>query len=396
MAPDTFRISGGSLTFLNVPMQQPELWAWGLRTGYTVGLVQLETTTGLVGVGEVVVCMGPDHRVIRATFDQLLEHYIGASPFETERVTAEILGTGWYSFERSLGLVLGGLDMACWDLVGKHVGEPVYRLLGGPVRTEFDSMYFVPADPDVSVMTERAADAVSRGFNTVYYKVGIDEERDVDLVHKTREAIGTRPRLRIDANETWSPSTAVRILRKMRSADIEYIEQPVLMHDIAGLAHVRKASGVAVGANQSSWGRHSILEIIRQNAADVIMTDPHQEGGLLAFKKVVAMCEIAGLAFVNHAFNVTTLTMMSHLHVLSSAAVCLLALQGHPDYLADDYVTEPLSYDGGKLRVTSKPGLGVELDLEKVAEYSRRFDATGQAVSYADAAAGTLRTVPSQ
>lgn len=391
---DDFRITGGSLTFLNVPMKQPELWAWGLRTGYTVGLVRLETTAGLTGIGEVVVAMGPDHQVIAAMFEQLLEYYVGASPFETERITARILGTGWYSFERSLGLVLGGLDMACWDLVGKRVGEPIYRLLGGPVRTVFDSMYFVPADPDVSVMAERAAEAASRGFNTVYYKVGRDEERDVELVHKTREAIGPRPRLRIDANEAWSPGTAVRILGKMKAADIEYIEQPTLMHDVAGLAHVRRASGVAVGANQSSWGRHSILEVIRQNAADVIMTDPHQEGGLLAFKKVVALCEIAGLPFVNHAFNVTTITMMSHLHVLSSSAVCLLALQGHPDYLADDYVTNPLRYEGGKLVVSSNPGLGVELDVEKVERYSRAFAESGQAVSYADAAEGKLRTIP--
>jgi len=388
-------ITGGSLTFLNVPMQQPELWAWGLRSGYTVGLVQLETTEGLVGLGEVVVCMGPDHRVIAAIFEQLLEHYVGASPFETERITAEILGTGWYSFERSLGLVLGGLDMACWDIVGKKVGEPIYRLLGGPVRRQFESMYFVPADLDLSVMTERAVEAVGRGFGTVYYKVGIDEERDVELARRTREAIGPRPRLRIDANETWAPSTAVRILRKMRPADIEYIEQPVLMHDIAGLAHVRRASGVAVGANQSSWGRHSILEVIRQNAADVIMTDTHQEGGLLALKKVLALCETAGLAFVNHAFNVTTITMASHLHVLASSAVCTLALQGHPDYLADDYVTAPLSYDGGKLVVPPGPGLGIEIDDEKVAAYHRAFEESGQAVSYGDAAEGRIRTIPS-
>lgn len=394
MAQD-IRITAGSLTFLNVPMQQPELWAWGLRSGYTVGLVRLETTVGLTGIGEVVVCMGPDHRVIAATFEQLLEHYIGASPFETERITAKILGTGWYSFERSLGLVLGGLDMACWDLVGKQVGQPVYRLFGGPVRTEFDSMYFVPADPDVSVMADRAAEAVGRGFGTVYYKVGVDEERDVELVHKTRERIGSRPRLRIDANETWSPATAVRILGKMKPADIEYIEQPTLMHDIAGLAHVRRASGVPVGANQSSWGRHAILEVIRQNAADVIMTDPHQEGGLLAFKKVLSLCEIAGLSFVNHAFNVTTITMMSHLHVLSSSAVCVLALQGHPDYLADDYVTCPISYDGGKLVVSSAPGLGVDLDEDKVHRYHQAFQREGQAVSYADAADGKLRTIPS-
>lgn len=388
------KIEGAQLTFINVPMKQPELWAWGLRDGYTVGLVELHTDAGVTGLGEVVVAMGPDAGVIRAMFDQMLPHYIGESPLDTERIITKIMADGWYSFERTAGLVLGGLDMACWDAVGKFLGQPVSRLLGGQVRTSFDSMYFVPADDDIGVMVERAAEAVREGFSTIYYKVGIGEERDVELVLRTREAIGPAPRLRVDANESWSPSTAMRILRRMGDAHLEYVEQPILMHDIDGLAHIRRHSGVPVAANQSSWGRHAILEIIRKNAADVLMTDPHQEGGLMAFKKVLALCEIAGLGFVNHAFNVTTITFSSHVQVLSTSAACILAVQGHPDYLADDYVQEPMSYTGGKIKVGDRPGLGVELDPDKVRRYHEAFERDGQAVSYADAKAGTVRTIP--
>jgi len=332
--------------------------------------------------------------VIRAMFDQMLAHYIGESPLDTERIITKIMADGWYSFERTAGLVLGGLDMACWDAAGKFLGQPVSRLMGGQVRTSFDSMYFVPADDDIGVMVQRAAEAVREGFSTIYYKVGIGEERDVELVLRTREAIGPAPRLRVDANESWSPSTAMRILRRMGDAHLEYVEQPILMHDIDGLAHIRRHSGVPVAANQSSWGRHAILEIIRKNAADVLMTDPHQEGGLMAFKKVLALCEIAGLGFVNHAFNVTTITFSSHVQVLSTSAACILALQGHPDYLADDYVQEPMSYTGGKIKVGDRPGLGVDLDPDKVRRYHEAFERDGQAVSYADAKAGTIRTIP--
>jgi L-alanine-DL-glutamate epimerase-like enolase superfamily enzyme len=388
------KIEGAQLTFINVPMKQPELWAWGLRDGYTVGLVELHTDAGVTGLGEVVVAMGPDAGVIRAMFDQMMPHYVGESPLDTERIITKIMADGWYSFERTAGLVLGGLDMACWDAAGKFLGQPVSRLLGGQVRTSFDSMYFVPADDDVGVMVQRAAEAVGEGFSTIYYKVGIGEERDVELVLRTREAIGPAPRLRVDANESWSPSTAMRILRRMGDAHLEYVEQPILMHDIDGLAHIRRHSGVPVAANQSSWGRHAILEIIRKNAADVLMTDPHQEGGLMAFKKVLALCEIAGLGFVNHAFNVTTITFSSHVQVLSTSAACILALQGHPDYLADDYVQEPMSYTGGKIKVGDRPGLGVELDPGKVRRYHEAFERDGQAVSYADAKAGTIRTIP--
>jgi L-alanine-DL-glutamate epimerase-like enolase superfamily enzyme len=141
-----------------------------------------------------------------------------------------VMAEGWYSFERTAGLVLGGLDMACWDAAGKYLNQPVNRLMGGKVRTVFDSMYFVPADEDLGVMVARAEEAVQRGFSTIYYKVGIGEERDVELVRRTRERIGPAPRLRVDANESWSPSSAMRILGRMRDSDLEYVEQPILMH----------------------------------------------------------------------------------------------------------------------------------------------------------------------
>jgi L-alanine-DL-glutamate epimerase-like enolase superfamily enzyme len=101
-------------------------------------------------------------------------------------------------------------------------------------------MYFVPGHDDINLMVERAQAAVARGFGTIYFKIGIDEERDIELVRQTREAIGHGPKIRVDANEAWSPGTAVRILRRMASSVIEYIEQPTLMHDIEGLAHVRR------------------------------------------------------------------------------------------------------------------------------------------------------------
>jgi L-alanine-DL-glutamate epimerase-like enolase superfamily enzyme len=114
----------------------------------------------------------------------------------------------------------------------------------------------------------------------------------------------------------------------------------------------------------------------------------------MAFKKILALCEIAGLGFVNHAFNVTTITFSSHVQVMSTSAACILALQGHPDYLADDYVTTPIDYSNGKIIVGDRPGLGVELDPDKVRRYHDAFQREGQAVSYAGAKGGLIRTIP--
>ena len=104
----------------------------------------------------------------------------------------------------------------------------------------------------------------------------------------------------------------------------------------------------------------------------------------------------AGLPFVNHAFNATTLTLTAHMHVMSTSPTCFLAMQGHPDYFADDYVVEPLLYRGGKMAISERPGLGVEIDPDKLARFAQAFESDGMAISYAASRGGRILAVPNQ
>lgn len=388
------RIEHIELTFLNLPLIRPEVWAWGGRSSETVGLVQVHTDVGVTGVGEVNVCMGPSPEVTRALTEQMTAMCVGESALAPQRIVSRILGAGWYPFHRTAGLVLGGLEMACWDAAGKHLEQPVSMFFGGALRSSFPSMYYVQGRDDLDSMIDEAREAVDSGFGTIYFKVGIEEERDVELTLRMRDALGAGPQIRVDANEAWSPGTAVRVLHRMAPANIEYIEQPNSMFDIAGLAHIRAASGVPVGANQTSWGTAAILEIIRRGAADVIMTDPHQEGGLCTFKKVLSLCEMAGLPLVNHAFNSTTMTLTAHMQVMSTSTACTLAIQGHPNFLADDYVTPQLDYSGGTLDVEGRPGLGLEIDEAKLRRYEDAFQEEGMANIYPTGADAPIVVVP--
>lgn len=390
----TPRIDHAELTFINLPMLQPEFWAWGIRSGYTLGVVQLHCDNGSTGIGEVVTCMGPDDKIVKQIFDQIAEQFVGETVFGVERAAARIAGMGWHPFHRTLSLVLGGLEMACWDAAGKHVGVPVSELFGGALRTRFDSMYFVQGAPP-DEMVSRGVEKAAEGFKTIYFKVGVDEERDIELVRMMHEKLPRGPKIRIDANEAWSAGTAVRILRRMAPATIEYVEQPTPMLDIDGMAHVRAASGVPVAANQTSWGAHAVLDIVKKGAADVIMTDTHQEGGLLPLKKILGLCETAGLPFVNHAFNVTALNMSGHLQVMSTSPLCFLPVQGHADYLADDYTT-PIDYSGGYIDIPSGPGLGLKIDHDKLARYHKAYLDEGAHSAYSVNRDGRIMSVPSQ
>jgi L-alanine-DL-glutamate epimerase-like enolase superfamily enzyme len=114
----------------------------------------------------------------------------------------------------------------------------------------------------------------------------------------------------------------------------------------------------------------------------------------MPMKKVLGLCEMAALPFVNHAYNATTLTLTAHMHVMSTSTVCFLALQGHPDYLADDYVTQPLDYSEGTMGINELPGLGLELDPHKVARFQAAFDQDGASTAYQRAREGEIITFP--
>ena len=109
---------------------------------------------------------------------------------------------------------------------------------------------------------------------------------------------------------------------------------------------------------------------------------------------MLGLCEMAGLPFVNHAYNATTITLTAHMHVMSTSSACVLAIQGHPDFLADDYVTEPLDYTGGRLAVPDRPGLGVEIDPDKVARYAAKFEEEGMANVYPTSPEAPVISVP--
>jgi L-alanine-DL-glutamate epimerase-like enolase superfamily enzyme len=386
------RIEQIDVTFINLPLVKPERWAWGERASYTIGVVELRTDAGITGIADLQAF--PDPSVIRVIIEQMSQLILGETALAPGRIVARVMGSGWWALHRTAALVLGALEMACWDAIGKYLNQPVSTFFGGRLRESFPSMYYVQGRPELDAMVEEGAEGVARGFKTIYFKVGSDEERDLELVARMREAIGPATKLRIDANEAWSPGTAVRILRRMAVHVLEYVEQPTLMYDIDGLAHVRSAGGVAVAANQASWGQYAILEIIRKNAADVIMTDPHQEGGLLATKKALGFCEAAGLPFVNHAFSATTTTLTAHMQVMSTSPSCILGIQGHPDFLADDYVITPLDYSGGWLAVGDGPGLGLEIDAAKLARYHQQFEAEGYASCFPSALEDPIASIP--
>lgn len=349
-------------------------------------IARVFTDESIEGLGEATVIKewGGDHG-----------RYFGESPAITVHVIESILapvlvGEDPFNLEaahRRMDVAVKGypyaktaVDEALHDIKGKALGVPVYQLLGGLVREE------VPIAHSLGFMeyeeaTAEAAAAVAEGIRTIKIKVGRDPTYDVRIVREVRETIGPDRDIVVDANQGWpTPKHAIAILRQMEEQGIRYAEQPV--EGLAQMARVAQAVDVPIMADESAWTPQDVLEIVERGAADMISLYTTKPGGLFKAKKVAAVAEAAGLPLNVNGSHETGVGNAGNLHLVASTAAVTEAgvfpvtslRENQPTQMAgkmylDDIVTRPFEYRDGCLIVPSTPGLGVELDMNKVEEY---------------------------
>jgi muconate cycloisomerase len=352
-------------------------------------IVRLRTDDGLEGLGEATVMKewGGDHG-----------RYFGESPELTARLIDSVLGPTLLDEDpfdleaahRRMDLAVKGypyakaaLDEALHDLKGKALGVPVYQLLGGLVREAIPIAHSL-GWLDYDEATSEAAAAVDEGIRTIKIKVGRDALYDLRIVREVRETIGPDLDIVVDANQGWpTPKYAISMLRRMQEHGIRYAEQPV--EGLAQMARVAQAVDVPIMADESAWTAQDVLEIVERGAADMISLYTTKPGGLFKAKKVAAVAEAAGLPLNVNGSHETGVGNAGNLHLVASTAAVTEAgvfpvtslRDDRPTQMAgrmylDDIVTRPFEYRDGCLIVPRSPGLGVELDMGKIAEYRVR------------------------
>lgn len=370
------RISQVRWRILSVPYRAPDKWSGGENHGLTTVLVFVDTEDGLTGVGEANGdrCAAAVAEAISA----MTPLVVGRAPFEIEAIAADVYRRGkWHNARPFANQAFAGIEIALWDLVGKICDQPLVNLLGGAVRQEVDFFFYLQQS-SIDQMVAEASQAVQDGYHVIYLKVGADNDRDEDTVRTLREVLGPGPKIRVDANEAWAPGTAVAMIGRLAPYGIDFVEQPVGSRDLDGLARVRAASPVPIAANQAAFTHFDVLEVIKRQAADLIVTGPHQAGGLLQLKKIAAMAESAGLPFNRHAVGELGVGALAGLHVIATLPNLTDGNQTHHQLLADDVLAEPLRFRGGRLALPPGPGIGVALDQDKVERYARLYDRDGQ------------------
>jgi L-alanine-DL-glutamate epimerase-like enolase superfamily enzyme len=256
------------------------------------------------------------------------------------------------------------IDMALWDLKGKRLQTPVYKLFGGK-KKEIKIAYVLGEDTPEN-MSELALKKVSQGFNTIKIKIGVDPEKDVKAIKQIRQVVGPRVKLRVDANQGYSVKTALDTIHKISEYSIEYIEQPVPGWNIDGLAEIRRQSHIPVMADESLHSVHDALQLIKKEAVDLFGIKLIKCAGLTHALKISHIAEAAGIKCVLISPWDTWLGTSASCHLATLFSSDYAQELVGPFYLSDDPFGVPSTV--GEFILSDAPGLFSEDAFDLISE----------------------------
>jgi glucarate dehydratase len=316
---------------------------------------------------------------VEAAVKAMARFVVGRDPWNREAMRREAFTHGLWQFRTGTGnFAWAGIDMALWDICGRACGEPLWRLLGGLLQPEATYFYYL-ARGDRESLRAQVADGLARGFEVYYLKVGLDDVEDLAMVAAVRDALGEGPRLRLDANGSWSLPRAVRMLGALAGHGIDFVEQPVREHPIGHLAEVRSRTTTPVCANEGLWSEADAYDRIRARQADVYCFSAYWVGSIGAFHRLAWLADREGLQVCKHTHGELGLAAAAAHHVVLTLPNGVEGHQQTAHLMEHDVLTDPLPIaTGPRWGVIDGPGLGVEVDESAVAEAADRYASIGQ------------------
>jgi L-rhamnonate dehydratase len=350
---------------VRMPFNEDILWASGRRTGATRLIVRIVLDDGTEGWGETICLI----ETVRAVFDAIVAKLaVGYDVSQVERFGRHVLGAGYYHHKRAAVMAAAAMEMAMWDALGKKAGLPLHALWGGQWRDRVAaSAYLFLPDPDACAA--KAGWFLDQGYSTFKVKIGFDERSDVVLLETVRKRIGDLP-LRADVNGAWYLPTAKRQLARMAGLDLAYVEQPLPLDDLPNHAALRVGQPVPIALDESAYTLEDVAAIIRADAADVVLLDPHEAGGLWQTIKSAALCEASNIPVTLHSGGELAISQAAYVHLAASIPNMVLAIDTERAYLGGDIAPDAPKLTDGSFEASQAPGLGVNPDLSLIEKYA--------------------------
>jgi len=335
-------------------------------------IVQVTTSQGISGIGEIAPLPafgGGNLADASALLPALTERLHDKTLHEALDL---VLAEGKVGTKAASALC--GLEIALLDVIGKAEGCGVATLLtpAGSAPRASVSVNAVIGARATEAAIAAALDARRNGFRCVKLKVGwggsVDEE--IERVAAVRDAIGPRMHLRLDANEAWNLKEAIAILMQCMSFDIQYVEQPLKAHDLAGMRTLRQAIPIPIAADEAVHSLESAHLVLYSEAADVLVIKPQLAGGLRAGQQIIQAATERGVRSIITSTIEAGIGLVAALHLVAALpAVTLECGLATLHLLSDDLLIDELPVRDGFLAVPTGAGLGVALDREALDRY---------------------------
>jgi L-alanine-DL-glutamate epimerase-like enolase superfamily enzyme len=331
-------------------------------------IVKIHTDEGITGVGEAPTDTKEPLEVVKFIIDKIFTpNLIGLNPFNLEHSLDLIR---WRTARGANRFSASAIDLALYDLIGKALNINVSTLLGGIYRERVLASIEVPRNTPEK-MAEHSMEYYEQGIRGIKAKIGSDYERDAKCLKAIRDTLGNDISLRADVNGAYTVQQAIRLcnLANKYDVDLELIEQPTPTYDLAGMARVVKAVDIPVEADESAYSLYQVFEILKWEAADIINPKCAKAGGILGVKKWATVSEAAGKEIVIGTEYGLGLRVAAKVILGAALKNAQPIVEFTEIMLHDLLLKEPLELKDGWIDVPTKPGIGWELDDDKIAEY---------------------------
>ena len=372
------RIADVRTHVLEAPLREPFHWSFNGTSVRQACIVEIVAEDGTVGWGE---CFGPaalNAAIVRAYGARL----VGRDALASEAIWEDLYGAYRDQGQKGLAVsALSGVDIALWDLKGKHFGVPVHRLMGGPLRTSVRAYatgtYRVEHGDPLEYIVDEVAGYQAQGFHAAKLKIGFDVEEDLALLRAVRRKVGPRFGLMVDANHGYDVVDAIAFGRGAADLGVGWFEEPVIPEDLDAYVEVRRGQPIPVAGGECEFTRLGFRNVFAKQAIDILQPDTCAAGGLSECKKIADMASAFGVRYVPHvwgtgialAASLQLLAVLPHTPLRRTPWEPILEFDRSEHPFRQAVMKSPLEHEGGVVRIPTGPGLGIEIDREALVKY---------------------------
>lgn len=366
-------ISGVRAIPLTAQMQAGTRTSQGAFDAVSIVLVEVRTADGILGYGE---CLG---RFGARAYAELINEVfaprlLGQSAFDIRRLWQQMRASLTGRAGGMLVEAIAGVDIALWDVVGKALGQPVHRLMGGIGRTQVDCYASSVNWASLEVMEAQARQVVAMGFKAIKIKLGQPVARAIETATRLREVVPAHVRLSVDANWAYSLDDAVAVGHALHRLGYWFFEEPIVPEDVAGYAQLRRTVSVPLAAGESDYTVAHASELLRERLVAIIQPDVARAGGISETRDIATLAHAFHVGYAPHVGWSGAVCVAASLQLAAAMPAfvsfeCMFIANPLRDALATQRVGAAQDLVDGRLTVPQGPGLGIDIDWDAVQRY---------------------------